>query len=121
MEEEKDTCKPTLTLGPDEITWGVRRWRTCSLECNADEAYMSDILLQLPALFSEFEFCRTCFSVNWGIRRKRSNPLPKPFKTIQVSSLPIESQYFDLNKPMPSHSCLSRHGFIQIKVSGFNR
>jgi hypothetical protein len=73
---------------------------------------VSDILLQLPALFSEFEFCRTCFSVNWGIQRKRSNPLPKPFKTIQVSSSLIESRYFDLNKPMPAQARVRRHGFI---------
>jgi hypothetical protein len=75
------------------VKWGVRRRRTCTLECNADEAYVSDILLELPALISEFEFCR---SVNWGIRRKRSNTLTKPFKAIQVSSSPIESRFFDL-------------------------
>jgi hypothetical protein len=101
------------------VKWGIRRRRrrTCTLECTADEAYVSGILLELPALFSEFEFCRTFFSVNWGIRRKRSNPLPKPFKAIQVSSSPFESRYFDLTKPMPTQARVRRFKICRAKNS----
>jgi hypothetical protein len=99
------------------VKWGVRRRRTCTLECTADEAYVSGILLELPALFSEFEFCRTCLGANWGIRRKRSNPLPKPFKAIQVSSSPFESQYFDPTKPMPTQARVRRFKICRAKNS----
>jgi hypothetical protein len=58
-----DTRKPPLTV-------------------NADEIEVSQILLKLPVLFSESESRRYCFRVNWGSQRRRSNPLPKPFKAM---------------------------------------
>jgi hypothetical protein len=60
---------------------------------NEDEMEVSDILLQLSAPSSKLEPCRNCLRVKWGIWRKRSNPLPKPFKdATQVSSSLTESQ-----------------------------
>ncbi|XP_062170690.1 uncharacterized protein LOC133876423 [Alnus glutinosa] len=50
------------------------------LTANADEIEVSQILLKLPVLFSESESRRYCFRVNWGIQRRRSNPVPKPVK-----------------------------------------
>jgi hypothetical protein len=132
----------TFTLGADEITgshvltqlhgldsesesgrycfganWGVRKKRTGALACNANEVYVAGILLELDALFSESDFCRTCFRVNWGIRRKRSKPVPKPVKATQVSSSPIESRDFDLNKAFAAQARRRRFKICRAKTS----
>jgi hypothetical protein len=68
------------------------------LTVNADEIEVSQILLKLPVLFSESESRSYCFRVNWGIQRRRSNPVPKPVKAkasspaTHVSSSPTGSQ-----------------------------
>ncbi|KAG6696190.1 uncharacterized protein LOC122277164 [Carya illinoinensis] len=76
---EGDFRKPPLTYSANEI-----------------DAYQ--ILLQLPVLVCETYSRLNCFGVNWGFKRRGSNPLPTSIKdkvrdpATQVSSSPGEFQ-----------------------------